>query len=749
MVNQGTFERPRFHGRFELSPSGRMSAGTSAVGRLGWYVRRLQSMELREVLWRLQQAAQRPTSTFESGFSQRDWEDSLDSFRAGLKRPVLLDRGRAALICDGSPDLAAQLLGAADLLVHNTFQFFGYPAVTLSRPVDWHRDPISKVCWPRVPSNKIDHRVAGGDAKWIWELNRLQHLPLLAEAWLFTGDDRYSSTAFEHLDGWIDQNPPGHGIAWRGAFEPGLRSISIAVALQGLRDAPELTVDRYQRIAQLLAVSAERCWQERSRYSSANNHLIGEMAGLATIGMLFPDLPGAAVWEQRAVQTLAAEAAKIILPDGCGAEQSIGYQLATVELLQFVAALRVERDGLAPKEITRAIARSSGFLARVVGENDPDPRYGDADQEFAVRLGPEKERTVRQHLGITATLGCGVGEANHYDQTLTAEWYRHLMPPSVVAEIAAEFERLDVHQDFLAPDGGLVVLRRGPRRITMDTGPLGYLSIAAHGHADALAVTLSVDGQDVIGDPGTGSYYQHPSWRSVMRGTRAHATVCVDDEDQSVIGGPFLWSRQARTRVRGIDIDAGVVDAEHDGYLRLSGKVMHRRWLIAKPHERTHLVVDLITGDGIHSVRTNWPLHPHFEVRTFEAEHIIMRDDKPVLRLLHAATNSITLDDSYGNDEPFAGWWSNQLESRTAAWWLSAVCRAELPVVIATLICPPDGVTTSGMKAVLNGAKIAVSWTEDGSPRTTTIRIDTSAEVETGRYPRPLESGGDQPECAD
>ncbi len=30
----------------------------------------------------------------------------------------------------------------------------------------------------------------------------------------------------------------------------------------------------------------------------------------------------------------------------------------------------------------------------------------------------------------------------------------------------------------------------------MDVGPLGYLSIAAHGHADALAVTIAVDGHD-------------------------------------------------------------------------------------------------------------------------------------------------------------------------------------------------------------------------------------------------------------
>ena len=54
-------------------------------------------------------------------------------------------------------------------------------------------------------------------------------------------------------------------------------------------------------------------------------------------------------------------------------------------------------------------------------------------------------------------------------------------------------------------------MRRGRHRITMDVGPLGYPSIAAHGHADALAVTVSDGGRDLIGDPGTGSYYSHPN----------------------------------------------------------------------------------------------------------------------------------------------------------------------------------------------------------------------------------------------
>jgi hypothetical protein len=56
----------------------------------------------------------------------------------------------------------------------------------------------------------------------------------------------------------------------------------------------------------------------------------------------------------------------------------------------------------------------------------------------------------------------------------------------------------------------------------MDIGSLGYVPIAAYGCADALAVTLSAAGRDLVFDPVTASYYGKPPWRGMDRGTRAH-----------------------------------------------------------------------------------------------------------------------------------------------------------------------------------------------------------------------------------
>ena len=90
-------------------------------------------------------------------------------------------------------------------------------------------------------------------------------------------------------------------------------------------------------------------------------------------------------------------------------------------------------------------------------------------------------------------------------------------------------------------DGAYSVLDGARFKLVMDHGPLGYLSIAAHGHADALSVLLSIDGEPVLVDPGTYLYHSGGAWRDWFRSTRAHNTLTIADADQSVMSGAFNW----------------------------------------------------------------------------------------------------------------------------------------------------------------------------------------------------------------
>ena len=680
--------------------------------RVAWYAQRLRSMSAPEIGWRSIQLARglvpdalARRSAHDPWAQLPDQVDLLARFRASEDRPVLLDVERARLIRSTLPEQVEELVEAADRARTGSFQFFGYPSVRLGLPIDWNHDPVSGVHWPLVPARAIDHRSARGDPKWIWELNRLQHLPWLAQAYLFTGREVYAEAALDQLDSWIDQNPVGRGIAWRGAFEAGVRAISVLVALQGVRSSPALTERRFRRAVGMLCAGADLCWRQRSRFSSANNHLIGEMAGLAVTTLLLPELPGSAAWRESALATLATEAGRQILPDGAGAEQAVGYQMFTAELLLVVAALTAATGSGPPAEITEAIRRSSLYLESVVGAHDPDPRYGDDDEGFALRLGPEPIRSVRDHLAITgAWLGHDAASAG-VARPLSAAWWSQ-MKGAATGRTGSGMSR---PSSFFAAHGGLVVLRSARRRVTLDVGPLGYLSIAAHGHADALSLTLSQDGRDLVVDPGTASYYGHPAWRRAHRSTAAHATVTVDDQDQSVMQGPFMWGRHAQVRVRSVDVDGGVVDAEHDGYLRLDRPVIHRRWLTASPGGESVLVVDTLEGKGVHRMRVSWPLHPDLDVVANLPRHEAAREGSPALLIDYASVGGAPrLDQVRGGFDSDLGWWSDRLESRVPAWLASAEVDGTAPLVVASLLRP------CGTGTTLAPAHLAVERSTDG-----------------------------------
>ncbi len=643
------------------------------MGRLGWYVARARMMGPAEIAWRVATVARgaarpllprsNPDPAGPAG------ELAFESFRDAVGRPVVLDATRAAAIARDLPAQAAEVVRAADAVLDGTFAFFGQEPARFPDRIDWNLDPRTGKRWPDRPAARINHRTYG-DPKWIWELNRLQHLPWLAQAWLFTGENEYAEAALDQLDGWLDQNPTGRGIAWRGGFEAGLRAISVAIAAQGLRHAPAMTAERYRRIVTMLAESAEMCWRERSRFSSANNHLLGELAGAATVAILHPELPGARRWERSALAALAREADRQILPDGAGAEQSSVYLIFSAQLLLVPAALVRLRGDQPPPAIEAAVRRSAEFLVGLTVDGDPLPHYGDEDGGFALRLHPEPVATLERHLAL---VGASPGD-------LAARW---LTGPTADSRPDRGSPRT---KDWYAPHGGVVVLRGPGRRITMDVGPLGYLSLAAHGHADALAVTIAADGHDLVGDPGTGSYYAEPSWRRAFRSTRMHATVAVDDLDQSVAGGPFLWTRHARTTVRAVDLNRGVVEAEHDGYRRLDAPVRHRRYLVAGPDRDWVLVLDLLEGNGRHRFRTSWPLHPDLDVEEREAGHVVLREGVPVL---HVASTSTAPARPYGvrAGDDGLGWWSDRFESRTPAWLVGTVVEdAECPVAMATVL---------------------------------------------------------------
>ena len=140
-------------------------------------------------------------------------------------------------------------------------------------------------------------------------------------------------------------------------------------------------------------------------------------------------------------------------------------------------------------------------------------------------------------------------------------------------------------------------------------GPLGYLSIAAHGHADALSFVLNIGDREILVDPGTYAYHTDPAWRRYFRSTLAHNTVGIDGEDQSVQAGNFMWTASRAGALHRIRDRRASGSASSANTTAISGS--RTRWCTGAKSCSTRdassiEVTDMLRCEGEHRARRSW-----------------------------------------------------------------------------------------------------------------------------------------------
>ena len=269
--------------------------------------------------------------------------------------------------------------------------------------IDWHFDPQLGVRAPVIFSPDIDYRdiTVAGNVKNIWELNRHQHLTVLANAYSITKDARYADVITSQIDSWLRANPTLHGVNWHSPLELGIRLISWLWIERLLRGSPA----HEHLFGDEGVVWPSVYWHQwlmrtcMSRGSSSNNHLIGELAGLFVASTAWPYFDESQTWQRIARRGLEREVLRQTFPSGLNREQAFSYHLFVLELL-IVAALEGERAGApfsaAFKSAVRRMIEAVPLLMDVGGHL---PRYGDADDGRAFGLGPGSLRESTSSIG--------------------------------------------------------------------------------------------------------------------------------------------------------------------------------------------------------------------------------------------------------------------------------------------------------------------------------------------------------------
>jgi hypothetical protein len=525
---------------------------------------------------------------------------------------------RAALLRTHLPREAEAIIAEADEICTHEFRLLGYQKVNYGREIDWHA-AHGKHCpldpWFKI--NFLDFQTVG-DHKVIWELNRHQHLVTLAKAWLLTDNAAYPNEIVNQWASWRKANPYPLGINWASALEVAFRSLSWLWVRNLLTDCPSLPTGFDNDVLGALQSHGRYIELYLSNYFSPNTHLIGEAVALFFIGTLCPEIAAAKRWRNRGWSIILHESERQVRPDGVYFEQALYYHVYALDLFLHARILASE-NGIAIPERFDNVLKKMLHVIQALSEIGPIEGFGDDDGGRI--FNPRRNRV--EYMTDPLAVGAILYHQNkaHADLTEESIW---LFGDKATETFGKPSSDPDTASKAFQSGGIYLINDWHPHRqqLMIDAGPQGTGS-SGHGHADALSIRFSVDGQRFLIDPGTYCYVSGGTERNWFRGTGAHNTLRVDNLDQAVPEGPFAWSSipnvTAETWLKGRTFDLFI--GSHDGYGRLPQPVLHRRFVF---HVKGgfSFVRDLAEGYGRHLLESFWHFAP--EVVVTEERGIVL-----------------------------------------------------------------------------------------------------------------------------
>lgn len=632
------------------------------MSTLIWKINRLRVMGIAEIAHRIKQVLQSNLEKTGYGLATNPPSPSIKIFNPHLQAfSTEFDH--------------FQYLHAADQILSGVFKIFALSAADLGFPPLWNQDPLTGTTAPLTFGKTLNYRDEKlvGNIKYLWEPNRHLELVTLAQAWHLSGDPKYATGCRDLLESWFNQCPYPLGANWTSSLEHSVRLVNWSFAWQLLGgDANPLFKDEAGQAfrSRWLDMIYQHCHfiaGHFSKYSSANNHLLGEYMGLFIGSINWPLWQESEAWRNKAQQGFEAEALLQNTPDGVNREQATWYHHEVADML-LLCGLIGKANGIEfSLQYWQRLEAMLDFIAAVMDVNGNVPMIGDADDAVMVRFYPVPDFHPYRCLLATGAVIFERGDfkvkAAQFDDK--SRW---LLGDAGASSFNALLATKTKNQPCRAfKDGGYYLMgdaweSEQEIRLVADVGPLGYLSIAAHGHADALSFTLSLGGLEMLIDPGTYAYHTEKQWRDYFRGTSAHNTVRIDGIDQSVIGGNFMWIKHADAKLNVWDLDDSQerLVGSHDGYQRLADPVLHTREIVLNKLTRAIQVRDVLKCQSKHLVEIHWHCHEEADVTLEDSQVKIARGATSLNLSLTDPLFSVRL--AKGEESPPLGWISRAFD---------------------------------------------------------------------------------------
>lgn len=562
---------------------------------------------------------------------------------------------------------AGKIITGADKICEHKFDLLGSGEIFLGENIDWHTDFKTGYRWNLKKFYKdIEIPYGKGDIKVPWELSRFQHLTLLGQAYWISGDEKYASAFINQITDWIKKNPLKRGPNWACTMDVAIRAANWLVGWEFFK-VSRLISKEFTGFFLKGLLSHGRFIRSHLEYSGGltSNHYLSDIAGLFFIAAMVPEFKESGGWLTFSRKELETEMTKQVYPDGCDFEASTCYHRLVLELF-FYPALLGKRIGIGfSEEYNSRLKKMFEAVLYLIKPDGKMPQIGDNDNGRFLKFDiPGTEiLDVRYLLPLAAM---------YFDEPQFKAFYDDMEDglPDYISPISWIFgvpglkkwkdmgsKKTDKLKSKAFPNSGWYVLRNKDDYMIVSSGPNGQNGNGGHAHNDKLSFELSVNGSDIIVDPGSFVYTPDPIARNKLRSTKSHNTIKLNDKEQNELQVDLLFvlpdDTKATCKNWHENDSKTIFEGAHYGYQRLKNRVVHERLIVYNKKRREYCFEDRLSGTGTTELKLYLHFAPGFVPQCFSEKEIRVRNNMINIAIEVPNILTVVIDDylyspSYG-----------------------------------------------------------------------------------------------------
>ena len=527
------------------------------------------------------------------------------------------------------PDRGQSKIAEADLICEHIFDLLGSEPKKLTpkgknyQPIDWHSDFKSEYRWnPKTFYRNIRWgHIEGVDVKVPWDLSRFQHLAILGEAYLLSGNLRYAKEYKNEISDWISQNKIGFGVNWTKAMNISIRAVNWLVGMEFFIKETDL-LDKKFLTRFYTSIYKHGCFIKKNLQFNKNantNHYLSGIAGLLFIAIYCPFFKTSNKWREFALKELENEIRKQVYPDGCDYEASTSYHLLVLEIF-FYSFLLCERAGLSLTDLYKEKLRKM-FEASLqyIKYHGMAPQIGDNDNGRFLNF---VKRHILEHKYLLSLAAIYFNDRNfklanfEFDEEL----YWLFGKKGINIWNKLRFSENSLRSGSL-PNSGWFIIRHRSDYCFISCGPNGQSGKGGHAHNDKLSFELMLDGQDIIVDPGSYVYTSYPAERNKFRSTSYHNTISFYNREQNPLVDN-LFELPDRVKINNAELTETDENIFFEGEIQYDA-IKHRRVITKNKKNDYWNIEDRISSSRQLKGKLLFHLHPDV---LYEDGYVFLRE---------------------------------------------------------------------------------------------------------------------------